>query len=102
MADKFIVTDGILIGNSTVNAAINSTSFSLNGSAFGGGGGYYKGSSGTVGSPSNANNVFRINANTLFANVTITANDNTICIGPLTIDTGVLLVVETGGRVVIV
>lgn len=70
--------------------------------AGGGGAGYYKGDQGAIGDTVNKTNIFRINANTLNANVTIVAGENAQATGPLTISTGFYLIVETGGRVSIV
>ena len=88
------------IGNSSVNATANSTGFYLNGEEVGGG--YYKGNDGVRGSANNINNLFRINANTQSANITISAGENALTVGPLVINEGYNLTVETGGRAVIV
>lgn len=67
-----------------------------------GGAGFYKGNFGTVGDPSNVNNLFRINANTQTANIVISAGENAMAAGPYVVATGYNLLVQTGGRVVIV
>ena len=64
--------------------------------------GYYKGNGGTIGLPSAANNIFRINANTLTANVTFTAGENASATGPISIANGITLAVDAGARVSIV
>ena len=64
--------------------------------------GYYKGNGGTIGLPSAANNIFRINANTLTANVTFTAGENASAAGPISIANGITLAVDAGARVSIV
>lgn len=64
-------------------------------------GAYYKGGSATVGLPSNANNIFRINGQTLYYNTTIGNTENAHCTGPLTVATGITLSVNSGGRIVI-
>lgn len=120
----------LTVGNSTVNSTVtplgysiaNSTvSFTLvgptstqyaNGAFFlnangswsevSGGGGYYKGNGGAVGNPTNAQNLFRINANTMTANVTIAAGENAQVTGPLTIANGAVLTIDSGGRVAII
>ena len=120
----------LTVGNSTVNTAVtpagyqiaNSTvSFSLvlptstqyaNGAFFlnangswsvvSSGGGYYKGNAGAVGDPTNIQNLFRINANTMTANVTIAAGENAQVTGPLTIANGAVLTIDSGGRVAII
>lgn len=66
------------------------------------GGGYYKGSNGTIGSNNSMNNIFRVNANTLYANVTFIAGENGSAAGPIAINSGVILTIETGARVAIV
>jgi len=50
------------------------------------GGGYYKGERGTVGSASGAGDIFRINEKSLDTNVTIDADENASCTGPLTLN----------------
>lgn len=70
--------------------------------SIGGGGGYYKGNSGTIGNAENASNLYRINANTHSANVTINGSENASVAGPITIADGYSLTINTGGRVVIV
>lgn len=63
------------------------------------GGGMYAGNSGTVGS--RLGDIFRLNAQTLTANVTILGTQNAEAVGPLAIQTGVTLTVNTGGTLVI-
>lgn len=120
----------LTVGNSTVNTAVtpagyqiaNSTvSFSLvlptatqyaNGAFYlnangswsevSSGGGYYKGNAGAVGNPTNVQNLFRINANTMTANVTILAGENAQVTGPLTIANGAVLTIDSDGRVAII
>lgn len=65
-------------------------------------GGYYKGNKGPFGDPSNANNLFRINANTQSTNITIAQGENASAVGPMVINTGYTLTIETGGRAVII
>lgn len=65
------------------------------------GGGYYKGNAGTVGDAANANNLYRINANTQSANVTIAAGENASVTGPISISNGFSLTISSGGRAVI-
>lgn len=67
-----------------------------------GGAGYYKGNQGAAGSPSNANNIFRINANTISNNITISAGENALTTGPINVDTGFTLTIDTGGIAVII
>lgn len=58
------------------------------------GGGYYKGERGAVGSASGAGDIFRINEQTLNTDVTIDADENASCAGPLTLADGVTLTVS--------
>lgn len=66
------------------------------------GGGYYKGSNGSFGDANNKTNLFRINANTLTQNVTFIAGENASAVGPVDLDPGVTITVQTGARVVII
>jgi hypothetical protein len=120
----------LTVGNTTVNAAVTPTGFALanasvsftlllpnttqvaNGSYFlnangsweivKSGGGYYKGNVGDVGDPNNTQNLFRINANTLTANVTILAGENAQVTGPVSIANGAVLTIDSGGRVAVI
>lgn len=65
-------------------------------------GGYYKGNNGTAGNTANKANLFRINANTQTSNITIIAGENATATGPITIQSGMTLTIDNGGRVVIV
>ena len=65
----------------------------------GAGGGLFKGENGEVGS--SAGDIFRVNEKELNTNVTIDADENASCAGPLTIATGVTLTVTTNGNLVI-
>lgn len=65
-------------------------------------GSYYKGGATTVGSAGNANNIFRINGQTMYYDTNIGPTENGSCAGPLVIYSGKTLTIQTGGRVVIV
>jgi hypothetical protein len=67
-----------------------------------GGTSYTKGNNGAVGDPSNANNLFRINSNTQSNNITIADGENALAAGPISITPGYSLIVQTGGRAIIV
>ena len=95
-------TTSWFVGNSTANAYLTSAGLYVDGTPFTSGGGYYKGNAGTLGSPSNANSLFRINANTMTADVTIAAGENAQVTGPLTIQSSKILTIQTGGRVAII
>lgn len=95
-------TSALFVGNATVNAVVNSSGLYTNGVLFQSGGGFYKGNFGDVGNTVNKGNLYRINGNTQTANVTITAGENALVAGPLRINTGINLIIETGGRVVVI
>ena len=57
-------------------------------------GGFYKGDRGAVGTATGASDIFRVNEQTLNSNVTIDADENASCAGPLTLATGVTLTVN--------
>jgi hypothetical protein len=63
---------------------------------------YHKGNLGTIGFASNKGNLYKINSNTQTVDITIEAGENAMTAGPIIIDDGYNLTVETGGRVVIV
>jgi hypothetical protein len=65
-------------------------------------GAYYKGNAGIVGDESSKGNLYRINSNTQSNNITIAAGENALTAGPMVIQDGYNLTIETGGRVVIV
>lgn len=104
----FANTSGIsangTFGTSGQVLTTNGSSVYWSTSAGGGGseGGYYKGNDGAVGSASNANNLFRINSNTISNNITIASGENALTAGPLTIQTGQTLTISSGGRAVII
>ena len=65
------------------------------GGTVGAGGGLFKGENGETGDTTNgAGDIFRINEQTLNTNVTIDADENASCAGPLTVATGVTLTVN--------
>jgi len=64
-------------------------------------GGYYKGNFGAIGLANSAQNLFRINANTQSNNITIAAGENASATGPISIQVGYSLTIQTGGRAVI-
>lgn len=102
-ANISINSSAYFVGNATVNAYLNSAGLYINGSPIQTGGGYYKGSNGTIGTLTNQGlNIFRINGNTLTTNVTFAAGENAQATGPLTVITGVFLVVNTDARVSII
>ena len=104
--DVMTITGGSRVGIGTtnptsklqVNGTVTATSFSGDGSALTGiaaGVGLFKGDNGERGDTANgAGDIFRINKQTLAANVTIDADENASCAGPLTVGAGVTLVVN--------
>ena len=66
----------------------------------GAGGGLFKGENGEVGS--SAGDIFRINEQTLNTNVTIDADENASCTGPLAVASGVTLTVSSGGTLAVI
>lgn len=67
-----------------------------------GAGGYYKGNLGEQGNTANKDNLYRINSNTQSNNITITAGENALTVGPMVIATGYNLTIQEGGRAVII
>jgi len=66
------------------------------------GGGRYKGERGTLGPAAAAGDIFRVNEQTLNANVTIDASENASATGPLAVASGVTITVTSGGNLSIV
>lgn len=100
-ANVIVNTSALFIGNTSQNTTVNSTGFYVNGSAVSGGG-YYKGNLGTKGDATNAGNLFRINSNNQSTNITISAGENALTCGPLSVASGNTLTIQEGGRAVIV
>jgi len=101
-SNAYINASAVFIGNSSTNAYITSSGLYVNGTVFQSGGGYYKGSNGVVGNTNNINNIFRINANTLNANVQFSAGENASATGPLVVGDPYTITIDAGARVVIV
>lgn len=95
-------TTTLSLGNSTVNVSITSEGFYVNGEIIQGSGGYYKGNAGVVGEVTAKGNLYRINSNTQSNSITIEAGENALTAGPISISDGFNLVINDGGRVVIV
>jgi hypothetical protein len=64
-------------------------------------GGRYKGERGTVGASAAAGDIFRVHEQTLNTNVTIDSTESALCAGPLTVASGVVLTIATGGNLAI-
>lgn len=95
-------TTAFNIGNSSVNVSITSAGFYVNGEILQGSGGYYKGNAGAVGETTAKANLYRINSNTQSNSITIEAGENALTTGPIAIGDGYNLVINDGGRVVII
>lgn len=65
------------------------------------GGGYFQGNDGSTGAE-NYGDIFRSHSNTLSANVTILSGNNSLAAGPVTVQAGQTIIIQTGARVVIV
>jgi hypothetical protein len=88
--------------NLGANVTANTSGFYVGGIQTLGGTGYYKGNLGTIGVANNIGNIYRLNSNTLTANVTILAGENTYAVGPISVANGATLTIQSGARVVIV
>ena len=64
--------------------------------------GYFQGENGATGdTASGRGDIFRVHEKQLDTSVTIAGTDNALCAGPLTLATGVVITVSTGGTLVI-
>ena len=64
--------------------------------------GYFQGENGATGdTASGRGDIFRVHEKELNTSVTIAGTDNALCAGPLTLATGVVITVSTGGTLVI-
>lgn len=88
-----------------VAGTINASNVLINGapiSAGGSSGGYYQGNNGAVGSASGLGDIFRVHTNILNANVTIFSGNNALAAGPITVNVGRTLTIQSNARVAIV
>jgi len=86
----------------TITGTVTATAFSGDGSGLTGvsaGGGTYKGENGEVNA--GGGDIFRVHQKQLDTSVTIDADENALCAGPLTLATGVTVTVTSGGTLVI-
>jgi hypothetical protein len=67
-----------------------------------GGGGYFSGNNGDVGTAAGLGDIYRVHTNIQTGNVTIYSGNNAMACGPITIDTNRSLVIQTNARVSIV
>ena len=66
------------------------------------GAGYFQGENGATGDTTNGKgDIFRVHEKQLDTSVTIAGTDNALCAGPLTLATGVVITVSTGGTLVV-
>jgi hypothetical protein len=82
------------------NTVANSSGFYSDGQKLGGGG-YFKGNNGAIGSVISKNDLYRVNSNTQNSNITIENGENAMTTGPIVIADGFNLTVAEGGRVVV-
>ena len=66
------------------------------------GGGFYRGNNGEVGSVSGKNDIFRVNVNYINGNIYFNAGENASATGPLSVNVGFILQINTDARVVII
>ena len=101
--NTFVNSSAFSIGNSSVNAYYTISGVYINGTlqSFTGGS-YLKGNYGVYGDPSFANNLFRINSNTISNNIYIAPGENSQVTGPVTIGDAYTLTIDIGGRIVII
>jgi hypothetical protein len=97
-----VQANGSLGSANQVLTSNGSTVYWADASGGGSGGGYYYGDNGAVGDSGNKVNIFRVNANTLNANVTFNSGENGSATGPIEIASGVTLTISSGARVAIV
>lgn len=67
-----------------------------------GGGSYFQGNNGDVGSATGLGDIFRVHTNILTANVTIYSGNNALAAGPITVQNGKSLTIQNNARVVII
>ena len=85
-----------------VNGSVNASALLVNGSPISGGGGaYFSGNNGDTGDVSGLGDIFRVHSNTLSQNVTIYSGNNALAAGPITVDSGKSITIQTGARMVI-
>lgn len=86
-----------------VNGTVNASALLVNGSPISGGGGgaYYSGNNGDTGEATGLGDIFRVHSNTLTQNVTIYSGNNALAAGPITVDSGKVVTIQTGARMVI-
>jgi len=66
------------------------------------GGGFYRGNNGEVGSVSGKNDIFRVNSNYINSNIYFNEGENASATGPLSVNVGFILQINTDARVVII
>ena len=104
-SNDFVATNGsevLLTSGAATGDIIDVLMFTAVDLATAVGGGRYKGERGTLGPAAAAGDIFRVNEQTLNANVTIDATENASATGPLAVASGVTLTVTSGGNLSIV
>jgi hypothetical protein len=95
--DTTEIADGAISTGKIVDGAITQAKIDPNVSL---GGGLFKGDNGTIGTQSD--DIFRVNTQSLNANVTIANTENASATGPVTVANGVTLTVQSGGTLRII
>jgi hypothetical protein len=92
----------LTINHQTNDISATNGSVTIDGSAVGGAGGaYYSGNNGDTGEATGLGDIFRVHSNTLTQNVTIYSGNNALAAGPITVDSGKAITIQTGARMVI-
>lgn len=101
-ANVYITPANLNFFSTSGNVTINATGFYINSVPYSTSADYVKGNYGTLGSPSYANNIFRINTPYVSNNIQLTTDEYTSVVGPLVINTGYTLTLGAGSRLVII
>lgn len=88
--------------NTAVGAGANSVGIAAFAKANTAGGGFYRGNNGDIGSVSGKNDIFRVNNNYINQNTYFSAGENASATGPLSVNVGFVLQINTDARVVII
>jgi len=110
LVDSYLANNNVTVVIENTNAAYNQAN-SANRAAAAAfdmanstpGGAYYVGNNGRTGNEANGkNDIFRVNNNYIKANLYFSDGENGSATGPLTVNTGYLVQINTGARVVII
>lgn len=81
---------------------VNTTASAAFDKANNAGGGFFRGSNGSVGPTTGKNDIFRVNNNYINGNIYFDGGENASATGPLSVNVGYILQINTGARVVII